>query len=203
MLAKSAASLDVLSGGRVELGLGAGGFWDAIVAAGGPRRTPKEAVDALVEAIGILRDSWDGSPAVNRSGPHYDIRGFHPGPPPAHRIGIWLGAYGPRMLRVTGRLADGWLPSLGDHLSQEDALLGQEVIDEAARAAGRRPEDVTRAVNVSVSASDSNQIVDQLVKIIEGLRFDSVLVGVSGHEPITFVRQLGEEVAPAVRARFS
>jgi alkanesulfonate monooxygenase SsuD/methylene tetrahydromethanopterin reductase-like flavin-dependent oxidoreductase (luciferase family) len=148
VLAKSAASLDVLSDGRVELGLGAGGFWDAIVSAGGPRRAPLEAVDALVEAISILRDSWDGHGAVNRHGRHYDIGGFHPGPPPAHRIGIWLGAYGPRMLRVTGQLADGWLPSLGDHLSQEDALLAQAVIDEAARAAGRSPDDVIRAVNV-------------------------------------------------------
>jgi alkanesulfonate monooxygenase SsuD/methylene tetrahydromethanopterin reductase-like flavin-dependent oxidoreductase (luciferase family) len=203
VLAKSAASLDVLSGGRVELGLGAGGFWDAIVAAGGPRRTPKEAVDALVEAIGILRDSWDGTGAVNRSGSHYDIRGFHPGPPPAHRIGIWLGAYGPRMLRVTGRLADGWLPSLGDHLSQEDALLGQEVIDEAARAAGRSPDEVIRAVNVTASSADPSRIVEQLVQIIEDLRFETVLVGVPGNDPIPFVRRLGDEVAPAVRARFS
>jgi alkanesulfonate monooxygenase SsuD/methylene tetrahydromethanopterin reductase-like flavin-dependent oxidoreductase (luciferase family) len=77
------------------------------------------------------------------------------------------------------------------------------VIDEAARAAGRRPEDVTRAVNVSVPAADSTQIVEQLVQIIEDLRFDTVLVGVPGDEPITFVRRLGEEVAPAVRARFS
>ena len=203
VLAKSAASLDVLSGGRVELGLGAGGFWDAIVAAGGPRRTPKEAVDALVEAIGILRDSWDGSRAVNRSGPHYDIRGFHPGPPPAHRIGIWLGAYGPRMLRVTGQLADGWLPSLGDHLSPEDALLGQEVIDEAARAAGRSPGEVIRAVNVTASSDDPTRIVEQLVQIIEDLRFETVLMGVPGNDPLTFVRRLGDEVAPAVRAHFS
>jgi alkanesulfonate monooxygenase SsuD/methylene tetrahydromethanopterin reductase-like flavin-dependent oxidoreductase (luciferase family) len=203
VLAKSAASLDVLSGGRVELGLGAGGYWDAIVAAGGPRRTPKESVDALVEAIGILRDSWDGSSAVNRSGTHYDIRGFHPGPAPAHRIGIWLGAYGPRMLRVTGRLADGWLPSLGDHMSQEEALLGQEMIDEAAQAAGRSPGEVIRAVNVTASADDPTRIVEQLVQIIEDLRFETVLVGVPGDDPITFVRRLGDEVAPAVRAHFS
>src|ERR1700722_18435929 len=83
VLAKSAASLDVLSGGRVEIGIGAGGFWDAIEAMGGPRRTPKESVDALEEAIAIIRDFWAAGPAVRRDGEHYRVHGAKPGPPPA------------------------------------------------------------------------------------------------------------------------
>ena len=59
VLARSVASLDLLSGGRVELGLGAGAFWDAIAANGGPRLTPGQAVDALAEAIAIIRGIWD------------------------------------------------------------------------------------------------------------------------------------------------
>ena len=62
VVAKSAASLDLLSDGRVELGIGAGAFWDAVEAFGGPRRTPKESVDALEEAIVILRACWSASP---------------------------------------------------------------------------------------------------------------------------------------------
>ena len=46
-------------------------------------------------------------------GKHHRVVGLHPGPAPAHPVEIWLGAYKPRMLRLTGRLADGWLPSMG------------------------------------------------------------------------------------------
>ncbi|WP_374229297.1 LLM class flavin-dependent oxidoreductase [Streptomyces sp. NEAU-YJ-81] len=61
MLAKSAAGLDVLAPGRVQLGLGTGAFWDAIAAMGGPRREAKEAVAALDEAIEIIRLMWSVS----------------------------------------------------------------------------------------------------------------------------------------------
>ncbi len=61
VVARAAASLDLLCGGRVELGLGAGGFWDAIEAMGGPRRSPGQAVDALSEAIDVIRAIWDTS----------------------------------------------------------------------------------------------------------------------------------------------
>src|SRR5947209_11976435 len=104
LVAKSVASLAVLSAGRVELGLGAGAFWDAVEAMGGPRRTPRESVDALEEAIAILRAFWSGAESVTVEGQHYRVKGTKPGPAPAHRIGIWLGAYRPRMLRLTGRL---------------------------------------------------------------------------------------------------
>jgi alkanesulfonate monooxygenase SsuD/methylene tetrahydromethanopterin reductase-like flavin-dependent oxidoreductase (luciferase family) len=114
VLARSVASLDILSGGRVELGLGAGAFWDAIAALGGPRRTPRQAVDALEEAIGVLCALWIPGRTPRLDGEHYRLVGAKPGPFPVHDVSIWLGAYKPRMLSLTGRLADGWLPSLGN-----------------------------------------------------------------------------------------
>src|SRR3712207_2596234 len=107
MLAKAAATLDVLTGGRVELGLGAGAFWDAIRAFGGPARGPREAVDALDEALQIMRLLWSGGRGLRFDGAHYRLEGAQGGPVPAHPIGIWLGALGPRMLALTGRVADG------------------------------------------------------------------------------------------------
>lgn len=147
VLAKSVATLDVLTGGRVDLGLGAGAFWDAIEAAGGTRLSPREAVDALEEAVAVLRAMWSGEGTVRVDGRHHRVHGLHAGPTPAHPVGLWLGAYKPRMLRLTGRVADGWLPSMG--YADPDALGAMNaVVDEAALEAGRAPEDVRRLYNV-------------------------------------------------------
>ncbi len=111
MLAKAAATLDVLSGGRVELGLGAGAFREGIEAMGGPGRSRGESIEALEEAVQIIHAFWSGSRSLRFEGKYYTVKGAHPGPRPAHPIGLWLGSYGPRSLGLTGRLADGWLPS--------------------------------------------------------------------------------------------
>lgn len=150
VLARSAASLDLITAGRVELGLGAGAFWEAIEANGGPRRSGPEAVEALTEAIGVIRALWDtGTPGGARiPGEHYPLSGAKRGPAPAHDIGIWLGALKPRMLRLTGRLADGWWVSSG-YLPPETLAEHNRTIDEAASKAGRSPSEIRRLYNVS------------------------------------------------------
>jgi alkanesulfonate monooxygenase SsuD/methylene tetrahydromethanopterin reductase-like flavin-dependent oxidoreductase (luciferase family) len=147
VMAKAAASLDLLSGGRFELGLGAGGFRDHIAGMGGPCRSPGEAVEALEEAIDVIRLMWSGERTVSFDGRHYRLAGARPGPPPAHRMGIWLGAFKPRMLRLVGRKSDGWVPSLGV-LSADELRVGNERIDAAAEAAGRDPRQIRRVLNL-------------------------------------------------------
>jgi alkanesulfonate monooxygenase SsuD/methylene tetrahydromethanopterin reductase-like flavin-dependent oxidoreductase (luciferase family) len=152
VMAKAAASLDVLSGGRFELGLGAGGFPDVIAGFGGPRRSPGEAVHALDEAIDVIRLLWSEERSVTFEGTYYHLKGARPGPRPLHPIGIWLGAFKPRMIRLVGRKADGWLPSLGV-LSREELRAGNRQIDEAAVQAGREPAAIRRVLNVQGSIS--------------------------------------------------
>ena len=148
MLARAAASVDLLSGGRFELGIGAGRIWDAIEAMGGPRRTPGEAVEALEEAITIVREVWaaDKPGGVFFDGKHYRAWGAPRGPAPAHDVGIWVGAGMPRMLRLVGRRADGWSVPIRLFLPGGPPTLAEpnRVIDEAAAAAGRDPSAVRR-----------------------------------------------------------
>lgn len=160
VIARSAASLDLLSGGRVELGLGAGAFWDGVAAMGGPRRAPGESIEALEEAIQIIRQLWDTETCSGAKveGTHYQVKGAKRGPAPARRINIWVGAYKPRILRMTGRAADGSLPSLG-YLKSGPAELAEmnKHIDEGAQAAGRDPREIRRLLNISGRFVSSGQ----------------------------------------------
>ncbi|MFZ1578887.1 MAG: LLM class flavin-dependent oxidoreductase, partial [Nostocoides sp.] len=202
LLAKAAATLDRVTGGRVELGLGTGAFWDGIVAAGGPRRTPKEAVDALIEAIGIIRGFWAGDPLA-LEGVHYSAAGLKPGPVPAQQIPIWLGAYKPRMLRVTARLADVWIPSMG--YADPPALPAlNAAIDAAALAAGRAPESVRRAYNIFGSFGSASGFLkgtpaDWAEQLAELTLATGMTTYILGSDDPAALATFAQEVAPAVR----
>lgn len=208
MLAKAGATIDRLSGGRFELGLGAGGFWDAIAALGGPRRTPGEAVQATEEAIAVIRALWSAERGLRVGGDHYRLDGVHGGPTPAHDIGIWIGALGPRMLDLTGRLADGWVPSLPFAPPERLPDL-QARIDEAAEAAGRDAAAIRRVYNVTGRITNGargdgpldgpvDHWVEQLAGLVD-LGMDTFVLWPDLGDEVQ-VRRYAEEVAPALRA---
>jgi alkanesulfonate monooxygenase SsuD/methylene tetrahydromethanopterin reductase-like flavin-dependent oxidoreductase (luciferase family) len=202
VLAKAAASLDVLSGGRFELGLGAGAFWDAVAAYGGPRRSPAEALAALTEAIEVIRKVWSGERNLRWEGKYYRLAGAHSGPVPAHPIGIWLGVYGPRALRLAGRVADGWVPSFQGELSRIVQMAAR--LDESAAEAGRDPGQIRRLLNVGGAITDGasegmfrgpvQQWVDELAQMVQH-GFDTFIF--SGE--VAQLARFAEEVVPAAR----
>jgi len=213
VLAKQAATLDQLSGGRFELGLGAGAFWDGIGAMGGPVREPKEALAALREAVGLIRAFWAGQP-LRHDGAHYRAVGARPGPLPAHEIGLWLGVIGPRALRLAGELADGWVPSLS-YVPPSQAARSNALIDEAARAAGRDPAAIRRVYNIggeiaraaAAGASDDDREIvgppDHWVGVLTRLAVDhgfSAFV-LWGEPEESRLRTFIDEIAPTVKER--
>jgi alkanesulfonate monooxygenase SsuD/methylene tetrahydromethanopterin reductase-like flavin-dependent oxidoreductase (luciferase family) len=208
LLAKQAATLDVMSNGRFELGLGAGALWDRVATMGGPKRSPGEGVEALEEAMRIIRAGLDGEEeTVNFDGRYYQLSGWEPGPPPAHRIGIWLGAYKPRMLRLTGRLADGWIPSLG-RMDADAMAESRKVIDAAADKAGRDPAEILSLTNVSGEVTDGERgeglldgppdhWIETLGGLAEQLRLDAIILPAQSVEQ---VERLVGEVVPGLRS---
>lgn len=214
LLAKTAASLDILSGGRFELGLGAGAFWQGIVAMGGQRRTPGEAVQALEEGIAVIRAVWSGRGGLRYNGRYYTLQDLHAGPTPAHAIGIWVGAQSERTLRLTGRLADGWAAPIVSYLPYERWGWAQEVIDNGAREVEREPSKVFRIANIVGSITNSGgsgQLrgsaplegtsaywTEVLTSLALELRFDAFVFWpeVPSHEQ---VERFAHEIVPAVR----
>jgi alkanesulfonate monooxygenase SsuD/methylene tetrahydromethanopterin reductase-like flavin-dependent oxidoreductase (luciferase family) len=159
MLAKAAAALDLLSGGRFELGLGAGGVWQGITGMGVPAMSPGESLDALAEAIPLLRRLWRTGERVRFDGKYYSAD-ITAGPAPAHDIRIWVGSVGPRSFRLTGRLADGWAAPIPKYLPYDEWAGANAVIDRAASDAGREPGDVLRIAQVVGTITDTPGATD-------------------------------------------
>lgn len=208
VMAKAAATIDLLSGGRFELGLGAGGFWDAIEAYGGPRRGPREALAALDEAITVIRMLWSGQRGLRFEGAHYRLAGAQAGPAPAHPVGIWLGVYGPRALELAGRAADGWVPSFRGDIGQIAEMSRR--LDDAIAAAERPQQAVRRILNVSGTITDgpssgmfngpAAQWSDDLAEVAESYGFDTFIFW--GEEDQQLDR-FAQEIVPAAREKLA
>ena len=217
VLAKQAATLDVLTGGRVELGLGAGAYWDAIAGFGGPQRTPAEAYSAYEDALHILRGMWDDpGNEFTYHGKVYNVKGAKFGPAPAHRIPIWAGAVGPKMLRLTGRMADGLFVTFA-FFPPERLPEVHTLVDEGAREAGRSPEAIRRGNNIhgvirpgagrksfpaepGIIDGTASYWADQLTTLYREHRQDTFSFWPNG-DIVQQTETFAKEVVPAVKER--
>jgi alkanesulfonate monooxygenase SsuD/methylene tetrahydromethanopterin reductase-like flavin-dependent oxidoreductase (luciferase family) len=215
VLAHSVTSLSALSEGRVILGIGSGGLWDAIVKLGVRRLTPGEAVAAMEEAIQLVRLLSGGGDPVTFTGRFYAVSELEPSPLPTPPI--WTGSVGPRSLAVTGRLADGWVPSQGADWLSPRYRASRPIVDEAAAAAGRDPHDVVSIFNfggrITPAAETATRDADgrwlggsvaQWAEELSGAVLEHGAGGFVYREPgmrpsETALRRWAEEVVPAVR----
>ena len=209
VVAKMAETFDRLSGGRLILGLGGGASDDEFRAFGLGFRPPRDKVDGLEEAVRIIRGLWSQS-EFTFGGRLYETDRARVEPKPERPIPIWLGTFGNRALAVTGRVADGWIPSL-DMAPPERASLMRERIFAAARDAGRDPDAITCAYNLLVRVDDradprpsvvsgsSDAVVERLLGFVK-IGFTAMNFKPVGPGEGEQAERLAREVIPAVRA---
>ncbi|MGW2069206.1 LLM class flavin-dependent oxidoreductase [Streptomyces sp. NPDC001953] len=209
MLAKAAASLAVLTDGRLRLGVGGGGIPDAIASMGGPARRGEPMVAFTEESLTVMRRALAGEVVRLRS-PHHSVGGYQAGPVPPKPVELWLGAQKPKMLAVTGRSADGWISPLNIYVPPQQVPSRGQIIDEAASAAGRDPRTIRRVYNVIGAIGDHRgapglvgdvrRWVDTLSEWAVDLGFDTFVLW-PATDPDRQVALFAGEVVPAVRER--
>jgi probable F420-dependent oxidoreductase len=206
--AKMAESLDRLSGGRLILGLGGGWSDEEFGAFGLDVPTPRQKVDGLEEAITIIRGLWTDR-GFTHQGQRYRTEGAELEPKPQHSIPIWLGTYGPRALDLTGRLADGWIPTLELAPPDEVRTMRDRVLT-AAREAGRDPEEITCVYNLDVRVDEGAEQEPSVVvgppdAVVERLRelaaigFSALSFLPAGPDQQEQIERLGREILPFLR----
>jgi alkanesulfonate monooxygenase SsuD/methylene tetrahydromethanopterin reductase-like flavin-dependent oxidoreductase (luciferase family) len=209
MVAKMSESLDRLSGGRLILGMGAGGSEQELRSLGASFASPKERFDGLEDALSIVRGLWR-EPAFTHTGAAYSTEAAELEPKPARRIPIWLGTFRSRGLAMTGRLADGWIPTLG-YASAEELPAMRERVLAGARDAGRHPDDIRCVLNIEIGVTGycnpdpemvtgtADEIADQLgsYAAMGFTGFNMIPTGNAIREQLELI---AGEVIPAVRA---
>lgn len=216
MLARTVTSLSALSGGRIVLGMGAGGLWDRIAAMGVPRLSPGAAVDLFEEAIVLVKKLSGGGAPVTFHGRHHHLERIEPAPVAAPSV--WTGSVGQRSLAATGRVADGWIPGHAADWLSERYRTSRPVIDEAAEAVGRDPGAVGTFFNLpgritdrplAATRDDAGRwlggSVDQWVEELTGAVVEHGASGFTlfspegGTQDIVSIGRWAAEIAPAVR----
>lgn len=208
MVAKMAESLDRLSGGRLILGLGGGSSDEEHRAYGLGVRSPKDKTDGLGEALRIIRGLWT-TERFSFEGRLYSVDEAPLEPKPEHKIPVWLGTFAPRALTLTGRLADGWIPSYG-HAQPEQIGPMRERIFQAARDAGRDPREITCVYNVVVDVDGQvgetadvvagpPELIATRLREFASLGFSAFNFVLAGADAAEQAERLATEVMPALR----
>lgn len=215
LLARMISSLSSLSGGRVILGIGAGSNWDLITRLGVAPLSPGAAVRAMAETIILVRALSGGGDPVTFQGQFHQVTGLDPAPAPPPQI--WTGSVGPQSLAVTGRHADGWVPSRGADWLNPQVRTSRRIIDQAAADAGRDPAQIRTIYNFggTIAAPTINtprddtgrwvagsvrQWVEELTGAVLQHHADGFVYRESGNTPSEVaLGRWAHEIVPAVR----
>jgi alkanesulfonate monooxygenase SsuD/methylene tetrahydromethanopterin reductase-like flavin-dependent oxidoreductase (luciferase family) len=174
VLAKMAVTVDHLSGGRLELGLGAGGHHGDL---GLPTGSPRELIGRFDETCQVLRALWTRMDTVSFKGDHFQIDSAYANPKPLQQPGppLWLGSSGERGgLRVVARHADVWINASPFGTPLDEIVRQSRVLDARCAEVGRDPREIRRAVQIRLPDADDEAI--RLVAAFGAAGFDEVVI---------------------------
>lgn len=198
MTARSAASLDILTGGRTELTLNLAGSAESANANSNATKfdSVQEELEFLTESVTVIRTLWDTASVgkVNFSGDYHQLIGAQSGPAPVHNIALWLNTTN---LVAVGELADGWVtkPSAVDHTGLAKLTAQQRGIDAAAIAVGRDPREIQRKVQLDRSILLGEDPAEEILKLVD-LGFSTFELLTSEPQDLTIWAM---EIAPLVQ----
>jgi alkanesulfonate monooxygenase SsuD/methylene tetrahydromethanopterin reductase-like flavin-dependent oxidoreductase (luciferase family) len=213
VLGKIASTLDVISGGRLVLGLGAGGTMPAGIEAtpeqhpglaeyfayGLPVTTPAEGLARLAETITIVRRMFTEE-AFDFDGRYYTLKGTRNAPKPLQPGGppVLVGGTGTRMLRLVARHADIWNIPGPPHGSIEFIAERNKVLDQDCAEIARDPRDLLRSAQVILQGDDP-AAARQTVASVIAAGFNHIILAVRPPSPGNVARWLANEVITPVR----
>ena len=154
VLAKMAVTVDHLSGGRLEFGIGAGWAQNEHTMLGLEFGTRNDRADRLEESVQIIRSLWT-QPRTTFEGRHYRLQDAVAEPKPIQQPypPIWIGGSGPkRTLRITARYADVWNAAGG---SPQEVAESSAILDRHCADVGRDPSQIRRSVQFRVGDQDA------------------------------------------------
>lgn len=197
VLAKMASTVDHLSGGRLEMGIGAAWAEREFASLGIPMPPRGERIDRLDEACCVLKLLWTKD-AADYEGRFYTLRGAISEPKPVQRPHppIWIGGSGERKtLRVAARHADVWnIPGA----EPDEAARLSAVLDAHCQAVGRDPGEIRRSVGVRFHPEAPERTLATARAMVER-GFTELLVSVIGDDPTAQVGSAAKTLLPALR----
>lgn len=215
VLGKIASTLDVISGGRLILGLGAGGTLSSgtprtadqhpglqeYLAYGLPVTTPAEGIARLAETITIVRNMFTRD-VFDFDGRYYSLRGTYNEPKPVQPGGppVLVGGTGTRMLRLVAEHADIWNIPGPPHGSLEFVADRSRVLDAHCADIGRDPAEITRSAQLVITADDPTGSQVTILELID-LGFRHIVLGVRPPAPDNVPRWLADEIILPIRDR--
>ena len=195
LLAKAAVTVDHLSGGRLEFGIGAG--WQTIEDEMFDFGDLDHLAGRFAEGLRVIKMLWTQERS-DFDGTYYRLRNATSNPKPIQQPHppIWIGSWGPKLLRLTAQHADVWNPAAADTV--EEAAAGTQRLAAACREVGRDPRAIRRSTQHAFDGRDADALTDDIRRWYEA-GFTEQVISCTSEDPVRAAEIAAETVLPRAR----